>query len=285
MLHVLEPPKKPTRTAEQPSLKKVLIPPLRVPINPCTREELLRFVVNARREERKILIDNVNMDILWYAQRDTKYQHALRELSSVNLVDGVPVCWLSALAGIRIPERQALTDVVPDLMALAAREEYSVFIVGSNPDTLARAKRKLHATNSMPHTVACWAEPRQKLLNEETNRKVLQQIEQVQPDILFVALGSPFQTHWIQANWESLPKCVIVPVGGAFDYIAGTVGRAPSWMQKTGTEWVFRMLFDRQKRERSLFKRYILTDIPFALHLAFEIRKQRQTLKLQWSES
>lgn len=256
--------------------KQVYIPPFRLPISVCTQDELFEEIAVCRTPPQKMLIDNVNMDILWYAQRDEVYREALSQLSSVNLVDGVPVRWLTKMAGVRVPQRLALTDVVPALLRFATEKDYSVFVVGSNPNTLLRAKGILQEQNSLPPMMASWAQPREKLLNEEVNANVLALLQEVQPDILFVAMGSPFQTKWIARNWESLPNSIIVPVGGAFDYIAGSVGRAPGWMQAIGMEWMYRLLFDHQKRERSLFKRYIMTDLPFALQMAFKIRQFRR---------
>lgn len=273
----------PTPVSANAPLTRVLIPALRVALSTCTRAELLACVENAQRKQRKMLVDNINMDILWYAQRNPLYRWVLNNRADVVLVDGVPVCWLASLAGVHVPERQALTDVVPDLMKLATDREFTVFILGSNSETLAQAKKCLREHQMLPHTVACWTEPRRKLENPDTNADVIKMIHQVQPDILFVALGSPYQTLWVHRNWEDLPPCTIVPVGGAFDYIAGSVGRAPTWMQKTGMEWLYRLLFDHQKRERSLFERYILTDLPFAFKLAIQIRTSPRRNVIQTS--
>lgn len=255
--------------------QKVFIPSLGVPISLCTMGELMRFVRSAQNLEQKVLVDNVNMDILWHARHNLPYRQVLTHRSHVTLVDGVPVCWLAGLAGVSVPQRLALTDVVPALLRLATEQEYSVFVLGSSPQTLARAKANLRRWDSMPHTMACWSEPREKLENPQTNADVLGHMRQIKPDIVFVALGSPWQSLWIERNWDDLPDSVIIPVGGAFDFIAGQVGRAPGWMQTLGLEWTYRLLFDHQHRDRSLFERYILTDLPFALQMAMAILQRR----------
>lgn len=255
--------------------KQAYIPAFRLPVSTCTRKELFYFMDCARLSRRKVLIDNVNLDILWHAQRDPEYLTSLATRSAVNVVDGVPIMWLAKMAGVHIPERLVLTDVVPELMAHAVKKNYSVFIVGSNPDTLAQAKSVLRDRQELPAVVECWAEPREKLFDPDTNRSVLDMIREASPDILFAAMGSPFQTKWLSANWEALPDCIIIPVGGAFDYLAGQVGRAPMWMQRSGLEWLYRLLFDHQKRDRSLFERYIKTDLPFAIEMALRILRNQ----------
>ncbi len=258
---------------------KVFIPALQVGISLLTMDELLHGVRLACQNGRKLLIDNVNMDILWHARQDAAYRQVLNDRANIILVDGVPVCWLAKMAGVEVPQRLALTDVVPMMLRLCARESYRVFVLGSNEITLAQAKGKLAASNSLPRSIHHWSQPRHLLDDPQINDAVLKQIQEARPQVIFVALGSPWQTMWIDRNWDRLPDCVIVPVGGAFDYIAGTVGRAPVWMQHAGLEWVYRLLFDRQRRERSLFERYIVQDFPFALRLACHIGLKRQSVQ------
>ncbi len=258
----------------------VYIPSFGVAISPWTLDDLFSFVRSSRSAHQKVLIDNVNIDILWNIRDNREYRDVLNHRASAVLVDGVPVRWLAKLAGLTVPQRLALTDVVPALMQLATHQEYRVFILGSNPDTLAQAKKHLREKNMLPDTVACWAEPRKKLENPMVKECLMQMIHGVQPDILFVALGSPWQTLWVNQHWDELPECLIVPVGGAFDYIAKTVGRAPTWMQDYGLEWLYRLLLDHQKRDRNLFQRYVLTDIPFALRLAVQIQLNRGMTKV-----
>lgn len=256
--------------------KKAYIPDFQVPVSLYSQDELLDFVEEAVQQQTKVLIDHLNIDNLWYAQQDREYQHILNEFSTVNLMDGMPVCWLARLAGYQAYHRMALTDIVPALLKLSTINQYSVFVVGSSFETISAAKKRLYAQGRMPHTMACWTEPRHKLNNPHKNQEVLHMIQQTQPDILLVALGAPWQTKWIGKNWEQFPDCVIIPVGGAFDYIAGNVGRAPAWMRQTGLEWIYRLFFDTQRRERSLFERYVLTDVPFAIQIALKIAYNRR---------
>lgn len=258
------------------TLKQLFIPALGVPVSTCTQQELFAYMLDCLARRERVLIDNVNLDILWYAQQDEAYRQTLTQLSSANLVDGEPVRWLARMAGVTVPERLTLTDVVPRTFRLATEKNLAVFVVGSNPQILKTAFTQLDLDGILPDRIAAWSEKRELLLDDSINNQVLAQLEAFQPDILFAAMGSPFQTRWITANWDRLPPCIVIPVGGAFDYIARTVGRAPMWMQRSGLEWVYRLLFDHQKRERSLFERYVLNDLPFAFQVAGQIQFKRQ---------
>ncbi|MGH2486900.1 MAG: WecB/TagA/CpsF family glycosyltransferase, partial [Ktedonobacterales bacterium] len=71
---------------------------------------------------------------------------------------------------------------------------------------------------------------------------ILTAIHQARPDALVVAFGVPAQERWLAAHAEQLGATVAVGVGGALDYIAGTVQRAPAWMRRAGLEWLFRLI-------------------------------------------
>lgn len=268
--------RQPEQAAAAAELQQAFIPQFGVPVTCCTWDELKQAVKETCTQRKKLLLDNINLDILWHAHRDAVYRDALTRLASVILVDGEPVRWLARIAGVSVPERLALTDVVPGLFRMATENQYKVFIVGSNPRTLREAYAQLEAKGMMPEIVGVWSEPRERLNDPQVNQALMEQMQAAAPHIVFVALGSPWQTKWIARNWEAMPNSILVPVGGAFDFIAGAVGRAPQWMQRTGTEWVYRMLFDRQKRDRSLFERYILNDLPFMLQLSIQISRRQK---------
>ncbi len=70
---------------------------------------------------------------------------------------------------------------------------------------------------------------------------ILDAIRAARPDVLFVAFGSPAQERWIADHRGELACAVAVGVGGALDFIAGRVPRAPRWMRRLGLEWAHRL--------------------------------------------
>jgi N-acetylglucosaminyldiphosphoundecaprenol N-acetyl-beta-D-mannosaminyltransferase len=82
--------------------------------------------------------------------------------------------------------------------------------------------------------------------------EIKRRISRAQPDLLFVSFGCPKQEKWIAMHYQSLGVPVAIGVGGTIDFLAGQLKRAPVWMQRTGTEWIFRLL----QEPRRLFKRY-----------------------------
>src|SRR6185436_14596129 len=105
-------------------------------------------------------------------------------------------------------------------------------------------------------------------LTHEENERILATIREAQPEFLFVALGAPQQDVWIRVNRDRLDVPVAMGVGCVLDLLAGVVSRAPTWMQRTGLEWLFRLLQEPSR----LWRRYILDDIPVLFWLVRQTR-------------
>ena len=88
-------------------------------------------------------------------------------------------------------------------------------------------------------------------------------IQEMQPDMLFVAFGVPKQDQWIRRHLDRLGVPVCMGVGGAFDMLAGRVKRAPLWMQHCGLEWLYRVA----QEPRRLWRRYLVHDLPCFVRL------------------
>ena len=92
---------------------------------------------------------------------------------------------------------------------------------------------------------------------------VIAQINAANPDILWVGLGSPKQDYWMSIHRERLDVPVMVGVGAAFDFIAGTKLQAPPWVRRIGLEWLFRFCCEPQR----LWKRYLIGNTKFIYYL------------------
>ena len=85
-------------------------------------------------------------------------------------------------------------------------------------------------------------------------------INKADPDIIWVGLGAPKQEFWM-AEHKDLFRGVMVGVGAAFDFHAGTIKRAPKWMQLLSLEWLYRL----SQSPKRLFKRYFVTNARFIM--------------------
>jgi N-acetylglucosaminyldiphosphoundecaprenol N-acetyl-beta-D-mannosaminyltransferase len=100
-------------------------------------------------------------------------------------------------------------------------------------------------------------------LSDEQQADMVARVRAARPDILFVAFGAPRQDLWIAEQQDVLKVPVCAGIGGSFDLIAGRLKRAPSWMQRMGLEWLYRLIQEPGR----LWKRYLFGDLPLFLHI------------------
>ena len=95
------------------------------------------------------------------------------------------------------------------------------------------------------------------------NVALVEDINRVKPNLLFVGFGMPLQEFWLMDNWSQIQANVALPVGALFDYVAETIPRAPRWMTDNGLEWLGRLMVEPQR----LWRRYIIGNPLFLLRI------------------
>lgn len=212
-------------------------------------------------------IATVNLDFLVRAQRSAELRQVLQG-SDLNVADGMPVVWLSRLAGQPLPGRTAGSDLVPLALSRLAARGARVFLLGGGRDVALEAGRRLVA--AYPGLViAGHCEPPMAPIDRLPNRSIVRLIRAARPDVLLVALGNPKQELWIARNRQALGAGVAIGVGCTLDMLAGRSARAPVWMQASGLEWLFRLI----QEPRRLFTRYLVDAVwlgRFALVAAYQ---------------
>ncbi len=178
--------------------------------------------------------------------------HEQAELRAVNaraafiLADGAPIVWASRWKRSPLPERVAGSDLIYDLCERAAARGHRVFLLGGAEGVADAAARRL-ADLYPGLEVAGTACPPHRGLGDEEHERLLAQIREARPHLLFVAYGQPKGELWIARHLESLGVPVCVQVGASLDFIAGRVRRAPRWVQKIGMEWAYRLSLEPRR--------------------------------------
>lgn len=196
----------------------------------------------------------LNPEMVMAARHDAKLRESIQHAALVT-ADGVGVIWAARLLGGGWLARVTGVDLVERLAALSAERGYRLFLLGGAEGVAAEAARRLRAR--YPGVVIagiCVGSP-----NDRDADAVLATIRQARPDALVVAFGVPAQEIWLTAHAEQLGVTVAIGVGGALDYIAGTVRRAPRWMRRAGLEWLFRLIRQPWRWRRMLaLPRFVL---------------------------
>jgi N-acetylglucosaminyldiphosphoundecaprenol N-acetyl-beta-D-mannosaminyltransferase len=177
--------------------------------------------------------------------------------------DGQSVVWASRILSDPLPKRVAGIDLMQELLTLAERRGYRVFVLGARDDVLTRALQRLKER----HPRLSLAGARDGYFAEEDAAAVAAEVAAHRPDIVFVAMPSPRKEYWLSRYGRRLGAPFVMGVGGSIDVLAGEVRRAPVILQRLGLEWLFRLA----QEPRRLFRRYLSTNTRFMLYLAREV--------------
>ncbi len=178
-------------------------------------------------------------------------------LKGADLVtaDGMPIVLLSRMLGRPLPERVTGADMVPALCRRCAEEGLSVYVLGGDRSVVESAFAKLGIAGlSIAGVDSSFVD-----LNG-CQSEIVERINAAKADVLFVALGNPKQELWMGRNAAKLRVGVMMGIGGTFNFIAGRVRRAPKWVQKSGLEWIYRIIQEPGR----LWRRYAYGLVKFS---------------------
>ena len=184
-----------------------------------------------------------------------------RRLNGLDLVvpDGQPVRWaLRWCHGIGLPDRVYGPTLTLKVIEVAAAQGVPVYFYGSTDAILEGLLTNVRAW--FPRLRVAGYEPSQfRKISEAEKQGVVERIKRSGARIVFVGLGCPRQEVWAYEYREAL-RMPILAVGAAFAFHAGLLPQAPSWMQKAGLEWFFRLVQEPQRlwRRTLLYPRYLL---------------------------
>jgi N-acetylglucosaminyldiphosphoundecaprenol N-acetyl-beta-D-mannosaminyltransferase len=242
--------------------KLVMIELLGMQLACCSEPELLDTLFAALEKQRGGWLITANLDFLRRYYKDPRMQ-VLYAQADLRVADGMPLVWAAYLQGTPLPERIAGASLLRPLAERAARDGRSIYFLGGNGTAAEGASRALSV--EFPELrVAGFSSP---WLPQEPDDAAVeptrQALTEARPDIVLVALGSPKQEWLISKLRRSLPSCWFIGVGMSFSFTTGDMPRAPAWMQRSGLEWVHRLLSE----PRRLGKRYLWHDAPFGIEL------------------
>jgi N-acetylglucosaminyldiphosphoundecaprenol N-acetyl-beta-D-mannosaminyltransferase len=226
----------------------------RLPIDKVTFEQALSQVDELVSSRRGGTVFTPNVDHIVMAEEDAALREAY-EAASLRLVDGMPVVWASRALGKGLPEKISGSDFVPRLLEHARDQEWRVYLLGSTPDNVASAAARL-LTGGV--NVVGYAGPRIDVGARHDD--VLEAVSRTTPDIVLLGLGAPKQELFAHQVASRLAPAVLLGVGATIDFLAGALPRAPSWMSRSGLEWLYRL----GREPTRLWRRYLLRDPKFA---------------------
>jgi N-acetylglucosaminyldiphosphoundecaprenol N-acetyl-beta-D-mannosaminyltransferase len=203
---------------------------------------------------------------------ESRHDERLRDIHNhAGLVapDGMPLVWLSRLLGKSRTERVCGRDLMRNLTAVSALCGYRQFYYGGAEGVAKKLKQALTTAYPGLEVAGILCPPFRQLTRQEDDA-VVDAINAARPHIVWVGLSTPKQEFWMASHLGRIGAPVMIGVGAAFDFLAGTKNQAPVWMQRNGLEWLFRLCLE----PRRLWRRYAYIVPGFAVIAAGELLRR-----------
>lgn len=191
-------------------------------------------------------IVTINPEGVWLAQGDAELKRIIDEAALVT-PDGNGVLWAARQLGTPLKERVAGIELLERICRRGAEEGWRVYLLGAKPGVADIAAEKLQEKYPGLQVAGC-----DNGYFRDREEQAVSSVREAKADVLFAALGMPYQEHWLYDHRHELGCKVAVGVGGSFDVLAGLVRRAPKLWQRLKLEWLWRLLSDPKRWRRYL---------------------------------
>lgn len=215
-------------------------------------------------ESSKKLINTINAHSFNTYKKDPIFRQAIEECDLL-LPDGISVVMaLRLLKGEKI-KKIAGFDLFKYEMERVNSFGGKCFFLGSTVKTLEFICNK--AKSDYPELkIFCYSPPFKPNFSDEDCSLMINAINEVEPDVLFVGMTAPKQEKWAHKYFQQLNALHVCCIGAVFDFYAGTVKRAPKWMISAGLEWMYRLLSEPKR----LWRRYLIGNTIFVVQILKE---------------
>lgn len=195
------------------------------------------------------------------SQRDPDLLRIHNE-SGLTVPDGMPMVWAAHYAGAAHVERVCGPEAMLAILQRAAAEGWTSFFYGGKEGVAELMRDRLQQRFPNLKVVGTYSPPFRPLTPDEDDA-VCRMIGDAGVDLLWVGLSTPKQEAWMAAHQHRIRAHAVLGVGAAFDLHAGLTKRAPTWMQRSGLEWFYRLVTEPGR----LWKRYLRNNPAFMIRV------------------
>jgi N-acetylglucosaminyldiphosphoundecaprenol N-acetyl-beta-D-mannosaminyltransferase len=244
---------------------------LGIPLAVTDYERVMDWMDATIRARRRACLSAAAVHLVMVAQEDEETREAVAR--TVTVPDGQPLVWALRALG----HGDASRVYGPDLMAhycerSAAQTGMRMFLYGGRDDAALEQLCTALATRFPGLDIVGGCSPPFRPLTAAEEQAVVAQINGSGADVVWVGTGQPKQEKWMAEMRDRLVPPMLVGVGAAFDFHAGLVPQAPSWMQAVGLEWLYRLL----QEPRRLWRRYARYNPRFVIGFVRQYRRHRK---------
>ena len=233
-------------------------------IDILTWERAMFLMTKWAKENKSRYVCICNVHSVVTARQDLSFALVVQEADLVT-PDGAPIAWLMRRSGFANQQRINGPDLMWKYCEQAQHLGVSIYLYGGLPETLDVLQSKLKVSFPLLKIAGAYSPPFRELTGKE-DAEVVDRINMSGAGIVWVSLGCPKQEKWMALHKGRI-NAVMVGVGAAFDYHAGTIKRAPIWMQHNGLEWLHRLCSEPTR----LWRRYFITNTLFFFYIVQQI--------------
>ena len=242
---------------------------LAVPIAAVNIEQAATHIEEWIRNGQKEYVTVTGIHGIMESQYDEEVKR-IHQAAGMCVPDGMPTVWIGKLHGYKNMSRVYGPDLMLEMMRLSEEKKYTHFFYGGKKGVPELLKARLISQFPGLKVVGTFSPPFREMNEEEANA-LQEKIEKLSPDIIWVGLSTPKQEIWMASHIEKLNTKVMIGIGAAFDFHAGLLRQAPSWVQRLGLEWFFRLCVEPQR----LWKRYLKNNPLFIWKFALQFLKKK----------
>lgn len=188
----------------------------------------------------------INPEGVWLARTNEEFRQIIEQAFLVT-PDGTGILWAAQQQGRKLKERVTGIELLEQICRRAAQQGWHIYLLGAKPGFAEEAAAVLQQRYAGLNIVGT-----DNGYFRDREESAIAAVRQSQPDVLFAALGMPFQEQWVYQHRHELGAKLAVGVGGSFDVISGHVRRAPQLWQKLRIEWLWRLFSDPKRWRRYL---------------------------------
>ncbi|MBE9028808.1 WecB/TagA/CpsF family glycosyltransferase [filamentous cyanobacterium LEGE 11480] len=257
----------PLSTGELPQFKEVVLMDTR--FHQLTVQQLIDYVTRAAKLPQKTVVGHVNIRGMNFAAGIPWYRQFLNRADLV-FCDGFGVLLGAKLKGYKLCNCHRMTcpDYIEDLALACEQQQVSLFLLAGQPGITDQAIAKL--TTIAPNLQVAGHHGHFAKTGAE-NAAVVEQINQFNPDVLYIGFGMPLQERWIKENYDQVNTRVFLPLGACLDFYTGSVARGPQWMTNFGLEWLSRLVVEPKR----LWRRYLIGNPLFYSRVLVDVVRHR----------
>lgn len=228
-----------------------------------TKGTLLKELMHRIQQNKKTFVVTANPEIVMYAKKDPSYMSLVKGADYV-IADGIGIIKGSKILGTPIVERVAGYDLMISLLEEANKSGSRVYLLGAKEDVLQSTVQKVHERYPSLQLVGA-----RNGYFDLSDTSIIEQVQQTNPDMVFVAIGYPRQEKWIHQYLQTAPKGLLMGVGGSFDVLSGKSKRSPKIFIQLNIEWLYRLIKQPYRIKRMMA-------LPHFLH---EVKQEKKQLR------